>query len=79
MTEQKPSVCRMVQFNDDPYLSAQDPDGPDPDCWIAALVVCVHGDEVVDIVTWDQFGNESFKKAVDLGTDRYQWRWPPRV
>ena len=55
MSEQKPSICRIVQFNDDPYPSWQDSPEPDPDTWIAALVVAVHSDEEVNLVTWDEF------------------------
>ena len=57
-----------------PYMTAQGPDN-----WIAALVVEVHNDEVVSLVTWDQFGNQNFHSSVELGTDHHQWRWPPRV
>ena len=79
MTEQKPSIGRIVHYNDDPYLTARDSDGPGPDRWLAALVVAVHSDEAVNLVIWDEQGSQSFRSFVLYGTERYEWRWPPRV
>ena len=79
MAEQKPSIGRIVHYNDDPYLPVLDSDGPGPDRWLAALVVAVHNEEAVNLVIWDETGNRSFRSLVSHGTDRYQWRWPPRV
>ena len=77
---EKPSVCRLVQYNDENYPPiAQDPDRPEPDNWIAAIIVCVHSDEVVNLVTWDPDGHQHCYSSVEFGTDRHQWRWPPRV
>ena len=79
MAEQKPSVGRIVHYNDDPYLNAQDPHGVGPDRWLAALIVAVHSNETVNLVIWDETGGRSFRSVVAHGTGRYQWRWPPRV
>ena len=79
MPDQKPSIGRIVHYNDEPYLTAQDPDGVGLDRWLAALVVGVHSDEAVNLVIWDETGGRSFRSLVLYGTDRYEWRWPPRV
>ena len=80
MAEQKPSIGRIVHYNDENYPPiAQDPDRPEPDNWIAALIVCVHSDEVVKLVTWDPYGHQHCYSSVEFGTDRHQWRWPPQV
>ena len=76
----KPSVGRIVHYNDDPYP----PSKGEPDNWIAALVLHVHDTEfekgtVVNLKTYDRDGNEAFRDMVRQGTLRYQWRWPPRV
>ena len=75
----KVSIGRIVHYNDYPFPNAAGPDVPDPDCWNAAMIVCVHGDETVDLIAWDQFGHQSFLRMIELGTGRHQWRWPPQV
>ena len=79
MPEQEPSIGRIVHYNEDAYLTAQLPTPLEPDRWIAALVVEVNMDMTVNLVIWDETGGRSFRSLVSHGTDRYQWRWPPRV
>lgn len=75
MIEQKPSICRIVQYRDDPYP----PDEPDAETWIPALIVHVWDDEIVNLAVWDQHGNQTARTSVEKGDEMYQWRWPPKV
>ena len=72
---QKPSVNRLVQYRDDAFPR----DGEEPENWIAAMIVHVHSDTMVNLALWDANGNPSARTSVDLGTDEGKWRWPPRV
>ena len=61
------------------HLTAQDPPGRRSIAGSSALVVAINSDETVNLVIWDEQGSRSFRSFVLYGTERYEWRWPPRV
>ena len=92
MTGQTPSICRLVQYNDNEYprssgtrpvpggtINPGDLDDSEADNWCAALIVHVHSDMRVNLVVWDEYGNQTARTSVGMGEGRHQWRWPPQV
>ena len=76
--EQKPSIGRIVHYNDDAY-TWQTWQGREPDNWLAAIICRVHSDTTVNLSVFDANGNTMPRTLVEMGDGRYQWRWPPRV
>lgn len=63
---QKPSVGRIVHFNNNGTKEA-------------ALIVFVHNDELVNLVTWNAGGTQTTRTSMRLGGEPGQWSWPERV
>ena len=73
MTEQKPSICRMVVFN---HPSTKDRSGPNVQS--PAIVRKVNDDATVDLVIFMSQGGTIFRDKLEQGDGEYQWNWPPR-
>ena len=74
-TPPKPSIGRIVHYADDAFP----PKNPDKKAWCAGMIVHVHDDNRINLVYWDQMGDQGFREGVKLGDKKYCWRWPPRV
>jgi hypothetical protein len=68
MEKQKPSLGRIVKFHN-PHSGKIEP----------ALIVAVHSDENVNLVSWNEFGTQNTHQSVTLGEGPDRWHWPARA
>lgn len=68
MSEQTPSVGRIVHYHED-YAEGKT---------FAAVIVAVV-DDVVNLVAWNEFGKQISVLNVKQGDIQGQWNWPPRI
>jgi len=78
MSEQKPSICRMVV-----YIHPASADGKYPPTESPAVVQAVYKDEVnnkvCDLFVMSNTNGIFFAKAIQEGIDPSQWKWPSRT
>lgn len=67
---EKPAIGQIVHYHAGPADRYKD--------WQPALVVYVHPQGWVSLVTWDHLGVQRFRANVYQGERAANWRWPPR-
>ena len=75
----KPTVGRIVHYRDDAYPTEHNVEDEVREVWNAALVVAVRDDGTLNLVVWDEYGNDRAVHGVSEGERLHHWRWPPRV
>lgn len=65
---QKPSKGRIVMFHN-PHSNSID----------AAMIVAVHSDTSVNLVSWNEGGTATTFTSVSLGEGSGRWNWPTKV
>lgn len=63
---QKPTLGRIVHYNNAGTIEP-------------GLIVAVHNDECVSLVTWNSGGTSSSRSSVAMGEGEGRWNWPARV
>jgi surface antigen len=63
---QKPTVGRIVHFKNGEDVQA-------------ALIVAVHSDTSINLVSWNAGGTATTYTSVSLGDGAHMWSWPPRA
>jgi hypothetical protein len=74
MTEQKPSICRMVVYNHPGSADGKFPPKQSP-----AVIQKVNEDGTCELFVMSTYGGILFNHDVEQGDGPSQWNFPPRV